>query len=403
MTVLIGHPTGSPNAHHAVLAYRETGRLEAFCVSWVPSTATLALLRRVPSMGSLAERLARRRFAPLAGAPLVQGRWGEWLRLARRLAGADEERLAAAANEWLMDAMRRNVTDSRATAVHCFEDCALRPFEAARAASRACLYDMPTGYHAVWRRHRERLRRAYSDCLPASGGCVDDRGRLACKQREMDLADLVLVPCRFAEATIREEFPDKTIARVPYGVDDAFWCPAAVAPSRDKLRFVFAGQISLRKGIPALLEAWRKAALSNAELQLVGPWHLSDSVRVSLPASVRHRPPCAPAELRARYRAADVFVFPSYFEGFGLALTEAMACGLPVLASDASIAAEIVTPSSGRVTAAGDVDALVDGLRWFAAHRDDLAAMGAAARAQAQTLTWAQYRSRLSDAVAPYV
>src|SRR5437870_5753527 len=37
MTILFGHPTGNPNSHHAALAHLEAGRLEAFCVPWMPT------------------------------------------------------------------------------------------------------------------------------------------------------------------------------------------------------------------------------------------------------------------------------------------------------------------------------------------------------------------------------
>ena len=94
------------------------------------------------------------------------------------------------------------------------------------------------------------------------------------KREEMALADLVLAPGSFVERTIREFHPDKKIARAPYGVDCEFWHPAARRRNDGPLRFIYAGQLSLRKGIPVLLQAWQKAALRDAELELVGSWHL---------------------------------------------------------------------------------------------------------------------------------
>ena len=66
-----------------------------------------------------------------------------------------------------------------------------------------------------------------------------------------------------------------------------------------------------------------------------------------------------------------------------LVLLEAMACGLPVIASEASGASEIITAGSGFVTPPGDLDRLVELLRWFDRHRDELPAMGREARSQA--------------------
>jgi glycosyltransferase involved in cell wall biosynthesis len=169
------------------------------------------------------------------------------------------------------------------------------------------------------------------------------------------------------------------------------------------LRFIYAGQISLRKGIPTLLQAWEKAALRSAELQLVGSWYLSDSKRASLPRGVTYVSALSSEALRDHYRRADVFVFPSFFEGFGLVLLEAMACGLPAIASTATAGADVLTEASGRLLTAGDLDALVDALRWFDQNRSLLPAMGRAARKQAEQCTWERYRRAVTEATARFV
>jgi glycosyltransferase involved in cell wall biosynthesis len=219
----------------------------------------------------------------------------------------------------------------------------------------------------------------------------------------MKLADLVLIPSTFAEQTIRAFYPEKRVVRAPYGVDTEFWTPHTSTPDMRQLRFIYAGQLSLRKGVPDLIEAWRRAALIDAELELIGPWLLAENKRRSLPAGVICRPPLSPRGLRERYRAADVFVFPSYFEGFGLVLTEALACGLPAISSTASIGPDILDDTCGRLTAPGNLDELVDALRWFAANRERLPTMSRAARQRAEQLTWERYRKDVAAAVTPLV
>jgi glycosyltransferase involved in cell wall biosynthesis len=71
-----------------------------------------------------------------------------------------------------------------------------------------------------------------------------------------------------------------------------------------------------------------------------------------------------------------VFVFPSFFEGLALVLLEAMACGLPAIASAATGGADVLTEASGRLLPVGDLDGLVDALRWFDRNRSRLPAMG---------------------------
>jgi glycosyltransferase involved in cell wall biosynthesis len=249
----------------------------------------------------------------------------------------------------------------------------------------------------------------------------------------MELADLVLVACGFVEKTIREFLPAKTIAIAPYGVDAEFWSPGGAqhgAWSREHgaqrseagdrsaedsllvtsdspratppLRFIYAGGCSIRKGTPVLLEAWEKAQLREAELSLVGSWQLAEDRLKRLPRGVKFVGPVGPERLRELYRESDVFVFPSFFEGFGLVLLEAMACGLPAIASDRSAGPDVLDDSCGRVVAAGDLEQLVEMLRWFGTHRNQLPEMKRAARAKAETFTWKKYRTAVSEAVGPY-
>jgi glycosyltransferase involved in cell wall biosynthesis len=400
--ILFGHPTGNPNAFHAALAHFEMARLEAICIPWMPSRTSLAGLRSIAPLRSMAQRLGRRHFAPLRSARKVQGRFGEIRRLITRAIGRGDESLSYLANDWLMATMAHECTRAPVTAVHAFEDCSLWQFVEAKNRGKACIYDMPIGYYPTWERQQDGLARRYADWLPADGLASSLYARPDQKRREMVLADLVLAPSDFVEETIRAFHPDKPVARAPYGVDLEFWSPA---PGRadGPLRFIYAGQLSIRKDIPGLIAAWERAALRDAELELVGSWHLAERKRTSLPRGVTLIPQCSPQALRNRYRAADALVFPSWFEGLSLVLLEAMACGLPVIASRSSGGGDVVTPACGRLIEAGDTDALVETLRWFAAHRDQLSEMGAAARRQAEMRTWDNYGRHVAAAVAPFV
>jgi alpha-maltose-1-phosphate synthase len=403
MSVLIGHPTGNPNSHNAVVAYLEAGLLDSFCVPWMPGSRTTQTLKRFPPLRKIAKGLERRQFPALAHAPTVQGKVRECVRLLNRAAGWDGGGFAEQGNRWLMTTMARECHRSTVTAVHAYEDCSLWQFQEAKRLGKACVYDLPTVYYPAWERVQAELRGKYSDWMPLDEQFTADEGRLEQKRQEIGLADLVLVASRYVEATVREFYHDKAIARAPYGVDVEFWTPAPLEKAAKPLRFIYAGNVSLRKGVPLLIEAWVKAGLRDAELALVGSWGLAESKRASLPPGVTWFPPCHPQELRECYRDSDVFVFPTYSDGFGLVLLEAMACGLPLIATEASVAPEIITPASGRLMPPGDLGRLVELLRWFDRNRDELPAMGSEARSQAEGCTWENYRSLVADAVSKQV
>ncbi len=371
----------------------------------MPSLITLKILSTAPRLRHLSQRLSRRRFAPLVDAPKVQGRLGELRRLLIRSNGKGDEGLSYEANDWLMRTMSRECHRKSVTAVHSYEDCSLLQFEAAKGLGKACIYDMPIGYYPWWEHKQADLARQYAEWLPSGGLAANRFARPEQKRREMELADLVLAPSAFVEMTIREFHPEKQIARAPYGVDLEFWqpVPCSELPPSSKIRFLYAGQCSIRKGIPVLIDAWRKAELKNAELELVGSWLLNESKKRELPAGVHLIGPVAREELRARYHAADVFVFPSFFEGFALALLEAMACGLPIIGSEVLDGMGLVDETTGRSVAAGGGDALVEAIRWFSANRDRLATMKSATRLAVERFTWGNYRKSVSRAVTPLV
>lgn len=402
MSILFGHPTGNPNSHQAALAHFEAGRLAAFCVPWMPTVTTLHLLERVLPLRPMVQRLSRRYFEPLESAPKVQGKTAEFARLIQRALGRRDERLSYGANDWLMRTMTRECQYAPVTAIHAFEDCSLLQFEMAKRLGKACVYDMPIGYYPAWEQTQWELVRRYSDWLPSGGLPSARHVRPEQKRREMELADLVLVPGSFVEETIRAFYPYKKLARAAYGVNLDFWRPPSKY-NQVKLRFLYVGQLSIRKGTPLLLDAWKAAALHDAELELVGSWQLSDSKRLELPRNVFWRPPCSQAALRERFWNAHVFVLPSFFEGFALALLEAMACGLPTIASEAAADPRMLTRERGRSIPTGNEEALVESLRWFSDHRGNLVEMGHAARKCAEDFTWRNYRQCVSEAVASFV
>jgi starch synthase len=403
MSILVGSPIASPFSLNAALAYLEAGLLECFCVPWMPSAATIRMLNLIQPLRPSVQRLARRQFAPLSRVPKVQGRVGEVCRLLMRASGLDRYPLFDQANRWLMRTMARECHRSSVTAVHAYEDCSLWQFMEARRLGKACIYDMPICYYSAWQKSHAELHRKYPDWLPPNWSPTTHDRLLERKRQEITLADLTLVPSGYAEATIREFYPHKQIVRAPYGVDAEFWVPGPIKNPPGPLRFIYAGQVSARKGIPLLIEAWSKAALRDAELVLVGSWMLAASKRQSLPPGIKWFPSCSSQALRDRYRESHVFVFPSFAEGFGLVLLEAMACGLPAIASDASIGPEIITARCGFISPMGELDRLVELLRWFDRHRDKVPVMGREARAQAARWTWSNYRSLVKGAVSRLV
>jgi glycosyltransferase involved in cell wall biosynthesis len=100
------------------------------------------------------------------------------------------------------------------------------------------------------------------------------------------------------------------------------------------------------------------------------------------------------ADLPALYNLADLFAFPSHYEGFGLPLLEALACGTPALATDVSSLPEIAGDAAYLVPADDD-EALVAGLVHLLSDAAARAALAARGPAQAAHFTWDAAARRL--------
>jgi len=102
------------------------------------------------------------------------------------------------------------------------------------------------------------------------------------------------------------------------------------------------------------------------------------------------------AELALFYSAADLFVFPSFYEGFGLPVLEAMTCGCPVAASDTSSIPE-VTGGAAVLLPPGDVDAWANTVKELLHDADRRASLSEAGQARAAAFSWKDCAARTFD------
>jgi glycosyltransferase involved in cell wall biosynthesis len=103
-------------------------------------------------------------------------------------------------------------------------------------------------------------------------------------------------------------------------------------PLNGPLKVLFLGQINLRKGVARLLDAMRLLKEDDVELTLVGPTEIDPEAWADLP-KVRWTGPVPRSEAADYYREADVFILPTLSDGYALTQLEALAYGLPVIAS----------------------------------------------------------------------
>ena len=193
-------------------------------------------------------------------------------------------------------------------------------------------------------------------------------------RRVLRSADSVLAVSEFTKAEIAElaDVPEERIRVVPNGVDAVF------SPSTNGERggYVLAvGTLEPRKNLARIVDA---ARLAGVELRVVGARGWGE---VEVPGWVGEVPD---AELAALYREAGCVVYASLYEGFGLPVLEAMACGAPVVTSKGTAMEEVAGGAAVLVDPL-DPESIAAGVGEAIARRDDLARLGLARSAE---FTW---------------
>jgi glycosyltransferase involved in cell wall biosynthesis len=216
---------------------------------------------------------------------------------------------------------------------------------------------------------------------------------------DIELADTILVP----SAHIARRLVDvhglapTRVHILPYAADIERFRPAAdKRHDPNRCVFLFAGGITARKGIHDLLDAWLRIKRGGWKLQLLGP----------LPANTRPLEPyLAHVELLGRIghadmcchmANADVFVFPSLFEGSAVVTYEALACGLPSVVT-AESGAVVRDSIEGFLVPARDPETLAIRMETIGRDPQLRSQMARNARARALQFGWRRYSASLLE------
>lgn len=274
-------------------------------------------------------------------------------------------------------------------------------FEEARIKGIKCILGQRSG-------HFETAQRIYSEeaelnpDFPSTLSCdfsVKTKGTL---RRQIELIDFVIIPSNFVRSTFIDAGVDpQKLVVIPYGVDVDKFVPKVDRNDDGIFRVLFVGRVWQRKGIKYLLEAFKQLSLPNSELILIGEIFEDKTALAPYEGYFRHIPHVLHNELPQYYSMCDIFVFPSLFEGLALVLLEAMASGLPVIASENTGACDVVRDGrDGFIVPIRDVEALKEKILLVYENKDLLYTIGKNAREQAEKFTWQLYRQNIREFLA---
>lgn len=249
-------------------------------------------------------------------------------------------------NSWLAARFHPRHLPLVVTVHHCVHDPIFRPYKSFAQAL----------YHRVHIKAVERLALARANVITTVSRYTADRTRAAFGSVAMQVIAPGLDP------------------HGPYH-------PPATPHKHTPFRLIFAGTGSRRKGADLLVPIMERLG-EGFELIVVGT---NEIPATKLPQNITIRGRLQSNEdLADAYRSANALLFPTRLEGFGLVALEAMACGLPVIATRGSSLVEVIEEEvTGILCPQDDVNAFASAARMLATNREAMTAMSVAARRRA--------------------
>lgn len=407
-SITLSHPAPTPFVQQVGRALFEEGLLNQFTTTfvyrpdaqWINHLNPLAKLLKI----DLHKQLSRRSVTEF---PLSLVKDYPWYEITRLVVGRldKEKKLTDSVFHWSnkeFDHWVARTALTGAKAVYSYETACVATFQAAKKHKMACIYDVPAPEHDFVTKLLNEEIKDYPELNTSYWQYVLElqEQRTHWRRQEWQLADVVIANSEFTKESYAIAGLDVEKVRVvPYGAPPITGEVSLGSSETEPMRFFWAGTFGIRKGAHYLLKAWNKLQPgASARLDVFGALDLPSALVNDLPQEITISGTVPRSELDGLYRQADVLVFPTLCDGFGMVVTEAFAQGLPVITTNRAGAADLVKHGvNGLIIPAGDVDALAEALEWCLTHRQELKAMRQAALDTAASWQWSDYRRTLIE------
>jgi len=215
------------------------------------------------------------------------------------------------------------------------------------------------------------------------------------EEDEYQMAKVVVVASTFTKnSLVKNGVQPSKIKINPYGVSNSFYTKKM--KREGKIRFLYLGLVGPAKGVPLLLDVWRELSLhQHAELWIAGQAPLFFTDMLDELQGVRYKGRVPHNNLPELFNECDVLLFPSFFDGFGQVILEAMAAGLPVITTEATAGPDIIeNEKDGILIRSGDKKALAASMQLFIKDRGLALGMGTLSQLKAKSFSWEAYGER---------
>ncbi|MGY2134551.1 glycosyltransferase family 4 protein [Hymenobacter sp. HD11105] len=285
------------------------------------------------------------------------------------------------------------------TAVYAYEDGALATFTQAKKLGIKCIYDLPIAYWEYGRKLlNEEAIRLPKWAITLGGGITDSRDKLERKTRELELADIVIVPSQFVKDSLPSWTASKHIIVAPFGTPEAGSRKdqRKEYSTANPLRVLFVGSLGQRKGLGDLFAAIRLLNRSDVELVIMGTVLAPMAFYKSELPTFAYEQGRPHDQVLALMKSCDVFCLPSIIEGRALVMQEAMSQGLPLIITPNTGGSDLIKEKqTGFLVPIRSPEVIAEKLAWLLENPSEAYKMGQLAKDHATTYTWEKYSQHI--------
>jgi glycosyltransferase involved in cell wall biosynthesis len=409
MKVLMSHPTGNSNVRAVITALNNAGMLgefnttiaidpEARWLKFIPKGLSEELLRRTFPVCS--DKVIR--FPSVEAARLILPKMGLGSLVHKEASWASIDSVYKRLDNSAAKRLNALVKENTVNAVYGYEDGALNTFRQAKKLGLKCIYDLPIAYWATCRKLlQEEAERLPMWAQTLGGGINDSEEKLRRKTEELELADVVVGPGEFVLNSIPDWAKSKHLIMTPYGSPSITQTNERKdSYTKTKLRVLFVGSMTQRKGLADLLAAVKLVNSPNLQLVVMGsPMAPMQLYRNSL-ANFEYQPNRSHNQVLELMRSCDVLCLPSIVEGRALVMQEAMSQGLPIIITSNTGGTDLIKHGeTGFLVPIRSPEAIAEKLSWFLDNMHLINSMGHQAFIRAQRYTWEAYGANIVSAL----
>lgn len=219
--------------------------------------------------------------------------------------------------------------------LHAYEDDAYYSFKRSKELGIQCSYELPIAHWATVRRLLAEEAERYPLWEPTLESTREPEEKLFRKEEELRMTDRITCPSQFVLDSIPDEIKQNIPCQIsPFGSPpNHSIAKEIISKNSYSLKLLFVGSMSQRKGLADLLGAMKMLTKEPVSLSILGQPSLPMEFYRKQFSDFIYYPPCSNYEVRKVMCQHDALVLPSIVEGRALVQQEALACGLPIIAT----------------------------------------------------------------------